>query len=238
MRRPVAILFSLSLICGAALPAAPAQAAPLPAATPAAVHTAAAAPPAVRAAADRVVYLTFDDGPSGPWTPRYLDVLKRHDAVATFFVTGQNVKAHPRITDRIDREGHLLANHTWSHPNLTRLSRSQVKSQLTRTQTALGLYRSGCMRPPYGATNTSVRRWTKEVGLRTVLWDVDSRDWENAQTATSIYNRVIRQVRNGSNVLMHDGGDSQRDSLAALDRILPKLRSMGYTFAVVPGCSS
>ncbi len=92
------------------------------------------------------------------------------------------------------------------------------------------------MRPPYGATNTSVRRWTKEVGLRTVLWDVDSRDWENAQTATSIYHRVIRQVRDGSNVLMHDGGDSQRDSLAALERILPKLRSMGYTFATVPGC--
>ncbi len=92
------------------------------------------------------------------------------------------------------------------------------------------------MRPPYGATNTSVRRWTREVGLRTVLWDVDSRDWENSQTSTAIYNRVIRNVRDGSNVLMHDGGDSQRDSLAALKRILPKLKSMGYTFKILPNC--
>jgi peptidoglycan/xylan/chitin deacetylase (PgdA/CDA1 family) len=163
-------------------------------------------------------------------------VLKKYNAKATFFSTGQNVKAHPRITARIHREGHLLANHTWSHPKLTQLSKTQVKSQLTRTQSALGRYKSACMRPPYGATNTSVRRWTKEVGLKTVLWDIDTRDWENSQTSTGIYNRVIRNVHNGSNVLMHDGGDSQRDSLAALKRILPKLKSMGYTFKILPNC--
>jgi peptidoglycan/xylan/chitin deacetylase (PgdA/CDA1 family) len=188
------------------------------------------------AAAPRIVFLTFDDGPSITWTPRYLDVLNKYNAKATFFTTGKNAKAHPRITARIHREGHLLANHTWSHPNLTRLSKAQVKSQLTRTQRALGPYRSKCMRPPFGATNTSVRRWTKEVGLKTVLWNLDTRDWENPQTSTGIYNRVIRNVHNGSNVLMHDGGDSQRDSLAALKRILPKLKSMGYTFRILPNC--
>jgi peptidoglycan/xylan/chitin deacetylase (PgdA/CDA1 family) len=236
MRRIAVVMSTMSLVCGTAFVATPAQAA-RPQAAPARIVSAEAVLPAAQArAVTKTVHLTFDDGPSSTWTPRYLDVLRKYDATATFFTTGQNAKAHPRIVARIHREGHLLANHTWSHAKLTRLSRTAVKSQLTRTQTALGPYRSACMRPPYGATSTSVRRWTKEVGLTTVLWDVDSRDWENAQTATGIYNRVIRNVRNGSTVLMHDGGDSQRDSLAALTRILPKLTSMGYIFAVVPRC--
>jgi peptidoglycan/xylan/chitin deacetylase (PgdA/CDA1 family) len=227
MRRIAVMLGTMSLFCGVTFIASPAQAAPVPS-TPSQAAQARAVP--------RTVFLTFDDGPSGTWTPRYLDVLKKHNAKATFFSTGQSAKAHPRTIARIHREGHLLANHTWSHPNLTRLSKAKVKSQLTRTQSALGRYKSSCMRPPYGATNTSVRRWTKEIGLKTVLWDIDTRDWENSQTATSIYNRVIRNVHNGSNVLMHDGGDSQRDSLVALKRILPKLKSMGYTFKILPNC--
>ena len=227
MRRIAVMLATMSLACGVTIIPSPTQAAPLPAAPS---HSAPAR------AVPRVVYLTFDDGPSGTWTPRYLDVLKKYNAKATFFSTGQHVKAHPRITARVHREGHLLANHTWSHPRLTQLSKAKVKSQLTRTQRALGAYKSACMRPPYGATNTSVRRWAKEVGLKTVLWDIDSRDWENSQSSTGIYHRVIRNVRNGSNVLMHDGGDSQRDSLAALKRILPKLKSMGYTFKALPNC--
>ena len=227
MRRIAIMLSTMSLACGVTFIASPAQAEPLPPAPP---HS------ATTRAVPRTVFLTFDDGPSGTWTPRYLDVLRKYNAKATFFSTGQHVKAHPRITARIHREGHLLANHTWSHQNLTQLSRAKVKSQLTRTQSVLGRYKSACMRPPYGATNTSVRRWTKELGLKTVLWDIDTRDWENSQTATRIYNRVIRNVHNGSNVLMHDGGDSQRDSLAALKRILPKLKSMGYTFKIVPNC--
>jgi peptidoglycan/xylan/chitin deacetylase (PgdA/CDA1 family) len=237
MRRIAVMVVTMSLACAAAAVTPPAQAASLPP-TPSLSATLPAAPAqsAPTRSEPRTVFLTFDDGPSGTWTPRYLDVLKKHRAKATFFATGQHVTAHPRITARIHREGHLLANHTWSHPRLTKLSKAKVKSQLTRTQRALGRYRSGCMRPPYGATNTSVRRWTKEAGLRTVLWDIDSRDWENSQTSTAIYHRVIRDVRNGSNVLMHDGGDSQRDSLAALKRILPKLRSMGYTFKTLPGC--
>jgi peptidoglycan/xylan/chitin deacetylase (PgdA/CDA1 family) len=227
MRRIAVMLCALSLACGVTFIAAPAQAAPLQSTPSRSAQT---------RSAPRTVFLTFDDGPSGTWTPRYLDVLKKYNAKATFFNIGQNAKAQPRITARIHREGHLLANHTWSHPDLTRLSKAQVKSQLTRTQSALGRYQSTCMRPPYGATNTSVRRWTKEVGLKTVLWDIDSRDWENSQTSTGIYHRVIRNVHNGSTVLMHDGGDSQRDSLAALKRILPKLKSMGYMFKILPNC--
>lgn len=227
MRRIAIMLGTMSLLWGATFLASPAQAAPLPS-TP--------ATPVQAEAAARTVYLTFDDGPSGTWTPRYLDVLKKYGAKATFFTTGQNVKAQPRIIARVHREGHLLANHTWNHANLTKLSKAQVKSQLTRTQKALGKYRNDCMRPPYGATNASVRRWTKEVGLRTVLWDLDTRDWDNSQSSSDIYHRVVRNVHHGSNILMHDGGDSQRASLAALKRILPKLKSMGYTFKIVPNC--
>ncbi len=236
MRRIAVMSGTMSLVCAAMFITAPAQAAPMPQAPPPSAPLPAALPSAPTQAGARTVFLTFDDGPSGTWTPRYLDVLKKYNAKATFFATGQHVQAHPRITARIHREGHLLANHTWSHPKLTHLTRAEVKSQLTRTQRALGRYKSACMRPPYGATNTSVRRWTKEVGLKTVLWDIDARDWENSQTSTAIYNRVIRNVRDGSTVLMHDGGDSQRDSLAALKRILPKLKSMGYTFTVLPAC--
>ena len=236
MRRIAVMLVTMSLACGTMLITSPAQAVPL--APPHRNPRPCRPPIAIRAdtAGRRTVFLTFDDGPSGTWTPRYLDVLKQYNAKATFFSTGQHVKAHPQIIARIHREGHLLANHTWSHARLTQLSKADVKSQLTRTQRALGRYKSACMRPPYGATNTSVRRWTKEVGLKTVLWDIDARDWENSQTSTAIYNRVIGNVRNGSNVLMHDGGDSQRDSLAALKRILPKLKSMGYTFKTLPNC--
>ena len=237
MRRIAVMLVTMSLACGTMLITSPAQAVPL-ARAPSQSATLPAAPSqsAPTQPGRRTVFLTFDDGPSGTWTPRYLDVLKQYNAKATFFSTGQHVKAHPQIIARIHREGHLLANHTWSHARLTLLSKADVKSQLTRTQRALGRYKSACVRPPYGATNTSVRRWTKEVGLKTVLWDIDARDWDNSQTSTAIYNRVIGNVRNGSNVLMHDGGDSQRDSLAALKRILPKLKSMGYTFKTLPNC--
>jgi peptidoglycan/xylan/chitin deacetylase (PgdA/CDA1 family) len=227
MRRVTALLGMFSLALGVTFIAPPAHAAPLPSAA-----MRSASVQAVR----RTVYLSFDDGPNAKWTPRYLDVLKKYNAKATFFTIGRNVKAYPGIVARIDRDGHQLANHTWSHPNLTRLSKAEVKRELTRTQSALGRYRSACMRPPYGATNTSVRRWTKEAGLKTVLWDVDSRDWENSQTSTSIYTRVIKNVRDDSIVLMHDGGDSQRDSLAALTKLLPKLKSMGYSFEALPNC--
>jgi len=237
MRRIAVMLSTMSLACGVAFVAPPAQGAPSSSVPSRSATASTSSTPSQSAQATRrTVYLTFDDGPSGTWTPRYLDLLEKYDAKATFFTTGQNVKAQPRIVARIHGAGHLLANHTWSHANLTKLSKAKAKSQLTRTQSALGRYRSACMRPPYGATNTSVRRWTKEVGLKTVLWDLDTRDWENSQTSTGIYNRVIRNVHHGSRVLMHDGGDSQSDSLAALKRILPKLKSMGYTFEVLPNC--
>ncbi|MFJ3221432.1 polysaccharide deacetylase family protein [Kitasatospora sp. NPDC086801] len=185
----------------------------------------------------KVVYLTFDDGPSPTYTPRILGILARYGVRATFFEIGQNVAAHPALTGQVARAGHSVQNHSWSHPDLRRLSASAVNAQVTNTDKAIRA-RTGrtpsCLRPPYGAVDGAVRSRAAALGKQVVLWSVDPTDWSRPGTA-AIQSRVLKAVRPGSVILLHDGGGDRSQTAAALPAILATLKARGYTFGTLCG---
>ena len=181
----------------------------------------------------RVVYLTFDDGPSRH-TPAVLELLARAHAKATFFVVGSHAAANAAGLRAIQAGGHKIGNHTWSHPQLTRLSPNEIRSEIARTDAAVG-FSATCVRPPYGATNGTVAATIAAVGKRSVLWSVDSLDWTQPG-AEQIADTIVSQVRPGSIVLMHDGGGDRQQSVAALAIVLDSLAAQGYSFRSLPSC--
>ncbi|WP_239583932.1 polysaccharide deacetylase family protein [Herpetosiphon giganteus] len=183
---------------------------------------------------DKVLYLTFDDGPDPTWTPKILALLAQHHTQATFFVLGRNAQTYPEIIEQQRLAGHLLANHSWSHPDLTQLDQASVFHELSATQALLGATASSCFRPPYGKHNQQTTASADQLGLRMVLWDVDSADWKQPGTE-EIVARIRSQVRDGAVVLLHDGGGSRQQTIEALEILLPELAAQGYRF--VAACS-
>jgi peptidoglycan-N-acetylglucosamine deacetylase len=173
----------------------------------------------------RMVALTFDDGPSGR-TPAILRVLANHNAHATFFVVGRATRGMEPTLRHIASSGNELADHTYSHADLLDLKTPGRTRQLlwTRTlvQKATGI-EPRFFRPPYGATGPAVNRLGRSLGLVPILWSVDSRDWQLPGTK-AIVRRVLANVRPGSIVLLHDGGGDRRETLRALPAILRALK--------------
>ncbi len=129
----------------------------------------------------REVLLTFDDGPHPKWTPKVLDALASHGAKGVFFVLGSRVKAAGglQILERAYAEGHRIGNHTFSHPDLTKLSESRIRDEIKRTEDLIGDYLTSrkLFRPPYGAHNPLVDKVVRDMGYDMMLWTVDSDDW-------------------------------------------------------------
>ncbi|GAA1586390.1 hypothetical protein GCM10009789_44940 [Kribbella sancticallisti] len=197
-------------------------------------HTSAApAPKAPQATtATKYVYLTFDDGPHPKYTAQVLAILRRYGVRATFFEIGRNVARYPYLTRRADLYGHSVQNHTWSHPDLRKVSWATFKSQVRTTDRALRAqtgYTPRCLRPPYGATNSVVAKRAAALGKKVKLWSLDTRDWSRPGTAV-IVRRVLNNVRSGSVVLLHDGGGNRSQTVAALPTILKALKARGYVF--------
>lgn len=177
------------------------------------------------------VYLTFDDGPSATYTPRILSILRKYGVKAVFFEVGQKISYYPSVTRSLRYYGMKIGNHTWSHPYLTSLSTASVTWQLNKMEQQLG-YRPRCVRPPYGATNDRIRAIIAARGQRHILWTVDPRDWSRPGTWT-IVNRVLANVRDGSRILLHDGGGDRSQTVAALDLLIPRLRARGYAIGLM-----
>jgi peptidoglycan-N-acetylglucosamine deacetylase len=153
------------------------------------------------------IALTFDDGPHKTLTPKLLDLLAAHHMKATFFVVGQNAADHPDILRRAAGEGHEIANHSWSHPNLGKLSDEAVRRELQKTDdaifAAIGKHPT-LMRPPYGSLTARQKRWIHDdFGYRIIIWDVDPLDWKRPGP-TVVCNRILKETRPGSIVLAHD----------------------------------
>ncbi|MCG6494173.1 polysaccharide deacetylase family protein [Kitasatospora sp. A2-31] len=178
-----------------------------------------------------VVALTFDDGPHPEHTPRILDVLRRHEAPAAFFCIGLHALAYPGVVRRVAAEGHTLGNHTWSHAYLPDLGPIGLHRQLSFTAEAIAAATGGgpvpWLRPPYGGRSPEVLERVAESGLTTVLWDVETNDWARPGPEV-VTERVLRQVRPGSVVLMHDGGGDRSRTAAALPAVITGLRERGY----------
>jgi peptidoglycan/xylan/chitin deacetylase (PgdA/CDA1 family) len=181
----------------------------------------------------REVALTFDDGPT-EWTPQVLDVLAEHGALATFFVLGVSVAGREDVLRRAKSEGHELANHAFSHRELATLDDEEVRSELDRTSSLLAAVtgeRPLYFRPPFADTDYRIAHLARDAGLvRTVLRSVDPEDWREVDPQ-SIATRVLRDVRRGSIVCLHDGlppdsppeASSRQATVEALRLIIPEL---------------
>ena len=153
------------------------------------------------------VALTFDDGPNATLTPKLLDLLAARHLKATFFVVGQNAEEYPEILKRIVREGHEVASHSWSHPNLGKMSDEGVRRELQRTDDAIVAAigkRPTLMRPPYGSITANQKRWIhEEFGYRIIMWDVDPLDWKRPGPSV-VTARILKETKAGSIILAHD----------------------------------
>ena len=178
----------------------------------------------------KVVALTFDDGPNPATTNQALDTLSKYGIKATFFVLGKNISGNEEILKRMKADGHVIGNHSWSHPVLSKLSLDEAKKQITDTEDAITKVlgsSSKLMRPPYGAITDDIRN---SLDLNFIMWDVDSLDWKSKNEA-AILTEIQRQARNGSIILMHD---IHAETVNALPKIIDYLKEQGYHFVTVP----
>jgi len=179
------------------------------------------------------IAITFDDGPHPVLTPKLLDMLKARGIKATFFLIGENAAEYPDIVKRIAAEGHELGNHSWSHPQLTKLSPDALRDQIAKTADAINAaagHPPTVMRPPYGATTPYITQWMyKEFGTKVIMWSVDPLDWKIRQ-AGHVESVIVSQTRPGSIILAHD---IHASTVAAMPETLDKLKAKGFQFLTV-----
>ena len=185
---------------------------------------------------DKVVALTFDDGPHPENTPRLLDILKENDAVATFFMVGTNAAEYPDIVKRVYDEGHEIGTHSWNHKDLKKLSLDEIMvDQYGKANDAIeaatGL-RALIDRPPYGSMTEEL---AQQIGREQILWSVDPEDWKY-KDADTVYDHVVNGTDNGGYV--KDGGivlshDIHATTIDAYERMIPALKEEGYKFVTV-----
>ena len=187
--------------------------------------------------------LTYDDGPNDPHTLKLLDVLAKHSVRATCFMIGRYVQQRPDIARAVAQAGHIIGNHTFTHPLLIFKSEAQTRTQLqdcrSALQDAIGEH-SNLFRPPFGGRRPATLRIARELGLQTVMWNVTGYDW-NAPPAAVIEKKVARQMRGGDVILLHDGGHralgaDRAQTVIATDNLIRRYKDMGYEFVTVNAC--
>jgi peptidoglycan/xylan/chitin deacetylase (PgdA/CDA1 family) len=183
------------------------------------------------------IALTYDDGPNDPHTLKLLDVLAKHNVRATFFMIGRYVQQRPDIARAVAQAGHVVGNHTFTHPLLIFKSAEQTRTELVKCRSALqdaiGEH-SNLFRPPFGGRRPATLRVARSLGLETVMWNVTGYDW-NAPPAAVIEKKVARQMRGGDVILLHDGGHramgaDRAQTVIATDSLIHQYKDQGYEF--------
>lgn len=186
------------------------------------------------------IALTYDDGPNESHTLNLLDVLAKHNVRATFFMIGKYVQQRPDIARAVAQGGHVIGNHTFTHPLLIFKSEAETRSQILQCRSALqdaiGEH-SSLFRPPFGGRRPATIRIATELGLNTIMWNVAGYDW-NAPPAAVIEKKVARQLRGGDIVLLHDGshramGTDRSQTVVATGNLIQRYRDQGYEFETV-----
>jgi len=188
---------------------------------------------------EKIIALTFDDGPDKDYTPQVLDILKKYNVKATFFVVGENVEWNSKILKRQYEEGHEIGNHTFTHINVSKKGYDEIYKEINSTQQLvkdiIGI-EPKLFRPPYRAISKAMCNIVKEKDMNVVLWsNLDPRDWSNPGT-NYIVNIITSKVQNGTIILLHDYNNLRTEksqTIQALDIVIPKLKEMGYKFVTV-----
>jgi len=194
-----------------------------------------------RKAGARQLALTYDDGPNDPHTLRLLEVLAKHGVKATFFLVGRFVQRRPDIVRELAQAGHVLGNHTFSHPNLIFASQARTRRELELCRQALhdaiGEH-SRLFRPPFGGRRPATLRIARSLGLEPVMWSVSGFDWRG-KPASYVEQKVRSRMHDRDVILLHDGshaafGADRSQSVAATDHLISEFKSQGYDFATIP----
>jgi len=187
-------------------------------------------------AGQKLIALTFDDGPWPVTTEKVLDILHQYNARATFFWIGKNLARYPRIAQRVVEGGHAVGNHTWSH-RYTPVSPAAAAREVDPTAALIARdtqVSTWLFRPPGGNLKTGVARYALSKGYTVVMWSVSSADTDPKAPWTAFADNVLKGARPGSIVLMHDGGGNRSRTVEALPVILAGLQQQGYRFVSVP----
>jgi len=181
----------------------------------------------------KVFALTFDDGPQPRYTREVLDILKRNHIHATFFLIGKMVKEFPKVAREVADAGHVIGNHSWSHPSKPKDPVAEFRKTDTELVRVLGR-RPDLFRPPYGLLHNGLAQTAEKSGDAVILWNSVGADWSKKATVGSIASQVLNLARPGGIALLHDGGGNRSNTVAALPRIISSLRGQGYRFVTIP----
>jgi peptidoglycan-N-acetylglucosamine deacetylase len=178
------------------------------------------------------IALTIDDGPNPVYTPQVLRLLEKYRVTATFSMIGIEVESYPGVAREVAAAGHVIANHTWTHPDLAMLAPAAIDDQMNRATGAIHKVTGRVptlFRAPYGAWSPAVLQHCAQTGMTPLDWSVDPRDWSRPGVS-SIVGNIMANTRTGSIILEHDGGGNRSETVAALKIVLPRLLAAGYQF--------
>lgn len=181
---------------------------------------------------DKIALLSFDDGPSVPYTQQILDILDKHQVKATFFVVGINVKSHPELIKEIMRRGHSIGNHSMSHAKLKNKSKQSIKEDIESTDQLirkLGYNSVIPFRAPFGQLSNNLKTALKELDKPHVLFNFLPKDWESPPPEV-ITQRVLKWAQPGFIITLHDGWKKRRNTVLATEMIIVELKKQGYRF--------
>ncbi len=182
------------------------------------------------------IALTFDDGPSSKYTPKILDILRDNDVRATFFVVGQHIEKNRDLLKREAVEGHSIGNHTFTHASGKITDINKIRRELVKTDKAISEYsgfNSKYFRPPFGFENWRFLTEAELLDNTIVLWSLDVGDWNSHRTEKDITAKIFKGVKNGSIILLHDGGASREAVIESLPVIIKGLKKKGYKFVTI-----
>lgn len=191
---------------------------------------------------EKVVALTFDDGPSPVWTPQILDELKRADAKATFFMLGKHAARYPEIVQRVAQEGHEIENHSYTHHVLIYYKMDELEREIRDTEEIIKKLTGRTtkfFRPPKAWLTKKEKKKIKAMGYKTILWTLNAKDWVDFDDRY-ILKYIVRHVRPGDIILFHDGGGAftteggdRHETVKTISRLVQSLKEKGYKFVTI-----